>query len=260
MSDERPDEWPESGENVGDDANDPYSEGYDTDFDSDADIHNPDREGETSSGSFRELGHKLAHAQDVADLVATIRQYGWTVPIVGLLFYGIFQGVFEYLTEPFAMSQQYVFIGWELALAINLVYGFFVGVLSWFLYFGVIGSISGFFSSETKMETAIFKIGGYLMLLFVPILVVASVLAVTISPPDVAIAGVDPVEDVARTHEQVADTPQMWIINVLQAIGWVVIGFLMIPVVSELYEIDTKGSVLSVLPVTLIAVIATQLF
>jgi len=51
----------------------------------------------------------------------------------------------------------------------------------------------------------------------------------------------------------------MRIAGFLLAAGWVVVGFLLIPIVRELYDVDMKASVISVLPVTLIAVVATVL-
>lgn len=233
--------------------------GYRPDVDRDADPHDPVLGGDADDRSWRHLGYELTHASDVRDLVGTMRRYGWLPPLLGLALTGGARGLLEHASEPFAMSKGYVFAGWELALAINVMFGFFLAAFSWFLYFGVIGSFAGYFSSVTKMETAIFKVGGYLMVLFVPLFAVSSALALTIPAPDVAVAGADSTADVARTYQQVSDTPQMRLVDTLLAGGWIVVGFLMIPVVSELYEVDRKASVLSVLPVTLVAVVATQL-
>lgn len=258
--DDEPVAWPDPDAVGKEYPDEPQSPGYDTDFDKDADPHDPTIGEGVSQRSLRHLGYKLTHAEDVEDLVGTIQRYGWAVPIAALLFHSVFRGAFEFLTEPFAMSQRYVFSGWKLALVINFIYGLFLVGFAWFLYFGVIGSFAGFFSEKTKMETTVFKVGGYLMVLFVPVLVVSSILAVTIAPPDAAVAGVDPAFELAETHQQVSSTPQMRLINALFAAGWVVVGFLMIPVISQLYDVSTKVSVLTVLPVTLIAVVGTQFF
>lgn len=213
----------------------------------------------TTDRSWRRLGHELTHARSIGDFVGTVERYGWTPPLLGLVLLGVVRGVFEYLSEPFAMSKGYVFNGWQLALGINLLYGlFFVGFMC-FLYFGVAGAIAGYFSDETAMERSMFKVGGYLMVLFVPVVAVAAALAVTIPSPETVIAGVEPVSEVVASHNAVAHTPQMRIVETMMAGVWILVGFLLLPVVSELYGIDKKASVLSVLPVTLVAVVATQL-
>lgn len=237
-------------------ADDPPEYGYDPAVDREADPHGVSIAVDANDRTWRQLGHELTHATNVRDLVQTIQRYGWTAPFFGLLLSGIVRGVFEHLAEPFAMSQGYVFSGWQIALAINVLFGFFLVMFQWFLYFGVIGTFAGYFSDETKMEITIFKVGGYLLVLFIPLVAVASVLVLTISPPETVIAGVDPISAVRETHRVIANTPQMRIINTIMAGGWIVIGFLMLPVVSELYEIKKKYSVLAVLPVTLVAIVA----
>lgn len=261
MSDEQQGDRPDTGATrAGEDGSvDVRETGYDPHADGDADPHDPALGADADDRSWRQLGHELTHADSVRDLVGTMRRYGWAPPLLGLLLTGVFKGVFEHLSEPFAMSKGYVFTGWEFALGINLFFGFFLAAFSWFLYFGVIGSLAGYFSTETKMETATFKAGGYLILIFVPLLAVSSALAYTISPPDTVVAGVESATRVAETHQQVSDTPQMRIADVLLSGGWILVGFLMIPVVSELYDISRKASVMSVLPVTIIAVVGTQL-
>jgi hypothetical protein len=210
--------------------------------------------------SPRRLVHELTNAGSVRGLVRTMERYGWAPPFLGLLAHGAVRGVFEHLSEPFAMSQGYVFAGWQLALAINLLYGTALVVLSWFLYFGVIGSFAGFLSETTDMETAVFKVGGYLTVLFVPLLLVGAALVVTIPAPDPVVAGVDPTSEVVETHRAVANSLQMRVVNTLLSAGWILVGFLMLPVVSELYDVGRRESVVAVLPVTLVAVVAAQLF
>lgn len=209
--------------------------------------------------SWRRLGHELTSARSVSDLVDTIDRYGWVPPLFCLMACGLFQGAFEFLTEPFAMSQRYIFAGWELALGINIIYGLAFAAFSWFLYFGVIGSFAGFFSDTTQMETTVFKAGGYLLLILIPVLAIGAVLATTVPPPQTAIATVDSPETLASTHAAVRNSTQMDIFGTLMAGAWVLIGFLLLPIISELYDISSKASVLSVLPVTLIAVTAAIL-
>ena len=233
--------------------------GYDPDVDGEADPHDSRVGVGANKRTWNRLGHELTNATDVRDLVGTIQRYGWAAPLLGLLASGIVRGVFEHLAEPYAMSQEYVFPGWQFALGINVLYGFFLTAFSWFLYFGVIGGFAGYFSDETKMETTIFKVGGYLMVLFVPLVAVAAALVLTIPTPETAIAGVDSTAAVQETYRTIANTPQMRLIDTIMAGGWIVVGFLTLPVVSDLYEIERKYSVVSVLPVTLIAVVGTVL-
>ncbi|WP_227356425.1 hypothetical protein [Haladaptatus salinisoli] len=239
-------------------ADDTPQYGYDTDVDSNSDPRATGG-GDATRRPWRRLAAELTSARSVSDLVGTVERYGWIPPLFGLLLSGVARGVFEHLAEPFAMSHGYVFSGWQLALGINLCYGFFFVAFSWFLYFGVIGSFAGYFSEVTKMETTIFSVGGYLMVLFVPAVAVGSALVLTIPAPEPVVAGAAPAPAVARTHEAVANTLQMRIVGAMMAGGWVLVGFLMLPVVSELYDVDGRASVLSVLPATLVAVTATQL-
>lgn len=236
---------------------DPPEYGYDPEMDRDADPHGPAVG--AADQTYRQLARELTSARSVRELVGTIRRYGWAAPLFGLCLYGLSRGVFEHLSEPFAMSMGYIFTGWELALAINLFYGFFFVGFTWFLYFGVIGAIAGFFSDVTTMDTAVFKAGGYLSVLFVPVLTVASLIVLTIPAPESVVAGAESTEAVAETHRAVAETFQMRVVDTLMAGAWIVVGFLMLPVIGELYDIDMRESVFSVLPVTLIAVVATQL-
>ena len=238
-------------------SDDVSEHGYDSEGGPTAVPHDPTAD--DAERSWGRLASELTNARNVGDLIRTVGRYGWAPPLVCLLLYGGAQGVFEHLSEPFAMSQGYVFAGWQLALIINLLYGLSLVTLSWFLYFGVVGSIAGYLSETTSMETTVFKIGGYLVLLFVPLLAVGAGLVLTIPAPDPIVAGVDPTTDVIETHQAVANSTQMRIVDTLMSIGWIVVGFIMLPVVSELYDISAKASVLAVLPVTLIAVVGAQL-
>lgn len=234
------------------------SPGYDTDYDPTADPHAPDIGGDAERPRYRELPQRLTSAENVTALVETMRLYGWLPPFLALLVQGGVRGVFEYLSEPFAVAHGYVFEGWLIALAINLAYGVFISGFLLFLYFGVIGAFAGLLSDTKDMETAIFKVGGYLLLIFVPLLAVSAAIAFTI-PPSVAAVSSQSAPEFAEAHRSVAATLQMRVVGFVLAAGWIVIGFLMLPVVSELYDIGRKGSVASVLPVTLVAVIGTVL-
>ncbi|WP_254274587.1 hypothetical protein [Haloarcula marina] len=233
--------------------------GYDPQMDRTAEPHNEAIGVGVPEQSYRQLVRELANARSMQDLVGTMKRYGWLPPIVGLLLYGFTRGIFEHLTEPFAMSQGYIFTGWQLALGINLLFGVFIVGFTWFLYFGVAGSIAGFFSDKTNMDSTVFKAGGYLSVLFVPVLVISWFLALTIPAPEAVVAGVEPTADVIETHRVVANSPQMRIVDLLLSATWIVVGFLLLPIISELYDINRKQSVISVLPVTLLAVIGTQL-
>lgn len=241
------------------DSDDSRDYGYDPQMDRTADPHNEALGVGIPDQSFRQLFRELASAESMQDLVSTMKRYGWVAPITGLLLYGFSKGIFEHLTEPFAMSQGYIFTGWQLALGINMIFGLFIVGFTWFLYFGVIGSIAGFFSETTKMDPTVFKAGGYLSVLFVPVLVVSWFLALTIPAPDAVVAGVEPTEAVIETHRVVANSLQMRIVDLLLSGTWIVVGFLLLPIISELYEINRKQSVISVLPVTVLAVVGTQL-
>lgn len=240
-------------------AADPAEAGYQPGVGREGGPHAPGVGGDAEDRSWRRLGHELTHARDVSTLVDTVRTYGWVPPLLGLVVHGGARGVFEHAAEPYAMSQRYVFEGWQFALGINVVFGLALTAFSWFLFFGVAGSIAGYFSTTSKLDAAVFKTGGYLMVLFVPLLLVASAVAATIPPPEAVAAGTGTVSEVAATHQYVDGTVQMRIIEAGLAAGWIVAGFLLIPVVSELYDVDRKASVVAVLPVTLIAVVATHL-
>lgn len=232
--------------------------GYDTDYDPAADPHAPGLGDGAPTPRYRDLPAALTGAQTVSSLVDVIRLYGWVPPLLIAAVHGTVRGLFEHASEPFALSQGYVFEGWPAAFGINIVYGTFLTGFIWFLYFGVIGSFAGFFSDEAAIETDVFKVGGYLLAVFVPLLTVSSLLAATI-PSSVASVASDRPAAVIEAHRAIDATLQMRVASALLAFGWIVVGFLMLPIVSELYDVDTKASVISVLPVTLVAVVATVL-
>lgn len=211
-----------------------------------------------------ELVHRLRTAEDLETLTTAVADYGWSVPLALIAVLGVVSGVFEYLTNPYVVAEGYVFPGWIAPLFVNLVYGVALTGFAWFLFFGVIGSFAGYLSDVRKMDTAVFKIGSYFLLVLVPVLLVGWLLALTLTvpesatfPTEVTREGVNPGDVTA--YSVLHDTVQLHVVRVLRAAAWVVIGFLMLPVVEHRFELSRKESVLAVLPVTLVAVFATQL-
>ncbi|TYT63355.1 hypothetical protein [Natrialba swarupiae] len=208
---------------------------------------------------------KLLGANDIDGVIAVVRRYGWFPALCGLAVHSLARGAFEYVSEPFVVAEGYVFPAWPAALVVNLLFGAFVVVFSWFLYFGLIGVVAGTLSDDHVMETDVFKIGGYLLTLFAPVFFLATILMATVGAPDglhtegVSGNGAEAAEFAMTSYSFVYDTPQMHAVRTLKAIAWIVVGFLMLPVVGRLYEIDEKRSVLSVLPVTLAGVISAFL-
>ncbi|SFR96777.1 hypothetical protein SAMN05216559_1706 [Halomicrobium zhouii] len=231
---------------------------YDTGYDPSADPHGPDVGVGGTKLTYRRLPSQFRGAESVTELVATIRAYGWLPPVLALVTYGVARGVFEFTAETYAIANGYFFEAWPAAVLINVVFGLFLGGFSWFLYFGVVGVFAGFFTEETSIDTGIFKAGAYLLLVFVPLLAISAVVATTIPSSVVTLTG-EGAPAVADAHRALAATPQMRAVGVLIAAGWVAVGFLLLPIVRELYGIDRKAAVVSVLPVTLVAVVATVL-
>lgn len=208
---------------------------------------------------------KLLQSDDIDGMIRVVRRYGWLPALFGLALHSLTRGAFEYLSEPFIVVEGYVFPGWPAALVVNVLFGSFVVIFSWFCYFGLVGVIAGFLSDEEDMAADMFKFGGYLTVLFAPVFLIGSALIVTISVPDGVSAdaaaqnGDGTVEFATTAYSFVYDTPQMHAVRILKAIAWVVIGFLLLPVVQHLYDIDEKRSVVSVLPVTTVGVITAFL-
>lgn len=206
---------------------------------------------------------QVVRSPDIDSALRSIERYGWLPVVLGLCLYGIVKGGFIFASDPFNLIGGYRFDGWPLAFAITLVEGVFTGLLAWFFYFGAIGALAGFLSSERIMATELFKVGGYLVVTFVPVFLVGSVLVTTVTIPDAVATDVtvlieEPMVQ-ARAHEAVYDTVQMTVVQVLEGVVWVLVGFLLLPVVSELYDIDERSSVLAVLPVTLAALAVVML-
>ncbi|SDK55664.1 hypothetical protein [Natronorubrum texcoconense] len=208
---------------------------------------------------------KLVQSNDIDGMIRVVRRYGWLPALFGLALHSLARGAFEYLSEPFIIVEGYVFPGWPAALVVNVLFGSFVVIFSWFCYFGLVGVIAGFLSDEEDMVADMFKFGGYLTVLFAPVFLVGSVVIATISVPDGVSAdaaaqnGDGTVEFATTAYSFVYDSTQMHAVRILKATAWVVTGFLLLPVVQHLYDIDEKRSVVSVLPVTLVGVITAFL-
>ncbi|AEH38394.1 hypothetical protein [Halopiger xanaduensis] len=209
---------------------------------------------------------KLVRANDIGEMIDVVGRYGWLPALVGLALHALARGAFEYLSEPYIVVEGYVFPGWPIALGVNLVFGAAVVAFSWFLYFGLVGAIAGYFSDKHDLAVETFKFGGYLSVLFAPVFLLGAAVIVTITVPEGATAamgaqtGEEAVEFALSAHSFVYDMPQMHAVRVLKALTWIVTGFLLLPVVQQLYEIGEKQSVLSVLPVTLLGVATAFLF
>lgn len=206
----------------------------------------------------------LLQSDDIEEMIGVVRRYGWLPALFGFALHALSRGAFEYVSDPDIIRAGYVFEGWPVALGINLFFGASVVLFSWFLYFGLVGSIAGFFSETTDMTVDVFKFGGYLTVLFAPVFLVAALLLTTVTVPEGTPASFESTEAAAefamRANSAVYDTPQMHAVRVLKALVWVLTGFLMLPVVQHLFDIDEKQSVLSVLPVTLVGVLTAFLF
>lgn len=210
---------------------------------------------------FDELIGKLRDAESIEEYTAVIALHGWTVPLVLLGIIGIVRGIFEYFADPFVISEGYRFVGWPLALFANLVYGYFIVLFAWFMFFGVIGAFAGYLSDAREMDAAMFKVGSYLSTLFVPVFLLGALIILTVSVPE-GVTAVDAHQDDPSTAlgaEYVHDTIQYHVISIFRAIAWAIIGFLMLPIVEQRYELNRRRSVLAVLPTTLAAIFATQL-
>ena len=226
------------------------------------------RRADTARGAGRTVlqpWRKLVRSHDIEEMIGVVRRYGWLPALLGLALHAIARGAFEYVSSPTVVIEGYLFAGWWVALAVNLFFGAAVVVFSWFLYFGLVGSIAGFFSEKHDLAVETFKFGGYLTALFAPVFLLGSVLIVTITVPEGAGAGATETGDEAlefalRSYSFVYDTPQMHVVRVLKSIAWIVTGFVMLPIVQHLYEIDEKQSVVSVLPLTLAGVVTSFLF
>lgn len=208
----------------------------------------------------------LLQANDTEEMIGVVRRYGWLPALVGFALHAIARGAFEYVSNPAVVIEGYVFAGWSIAVVVNAFFGAAVVGFSWFLYFGLVGTLAGFFSERHDLAVETFKFGGYVSVLFAPVFLIGTALMLTITVPDGAGAdvaaenGEEVVEFALAAHSFVYDTPQMHAVRVLKAIAWIATGFVMLPIVQHLYDIGEKQSVLSVLPVTLLGVVTAFLF
>lgn len=65
-------------------------------------------------------------------------------------------------------------------------------------------------------------------------------------------AGVD-------SYQQIRASPQIGVVRALKALGWALIGFVLLPVLERNYELDQMRTVMAVLPVTLLVIISMLL-
>jgi hypothetical protein len=234
------------------------SPGYDPVTDPGSDPHGADVGSEGTELSYRALPKRFREAETIDELVATVRAYGWLPPFAAVALCGFAAGLFQFLTGPYSIANGYFFRGWPAAVLINVLFGFFLTGFFWFLYFGVIGAVTGFFAEDRAMDTGVFKLGGYLLLLFVPPLLVGGLLATTI-PASVATPGGQGPEAAIAVQRALSATIQLQVAGALLAATWVAVGFLLIPLVAQLYGVSRKQSVVAVLPVTLLTVVTTVL-
>jgi hypothetical protein len=237
---------------------DDSSPGYDTGYDPSADPHGPDVGLDGEELSYRALPRRFRSVGTLPELVVLVRAYGWAPPFGAFALCGVVAGLFQFLSGPYAIANGYFFTGWPAALLINLFFGVFLTGFFWFLYFGVIGAITGFFVEDRAFDTGVFQVGGYLLLVFVPPLLLGGLLATTIPPSVVTATGQTPEARIA-VQRALAATVQMQLAGFLLAAAWVVVGFLLIPIVAQLYGVSRKVSVGAVLPVTLLTVVTTLL-
>lgn len=205
---------------------------------------------------------RLRDAEGIAEFARIVAAHGWTVPIVLLACIGAIRSMFGYLTDPYVVMHGYVFPGWPAAYAINLIYSVFQMAFVWFIFFGLISAFAGLLSDVRAMDPAVFKTGSYLLTLFAPVFVLGAVLAFTITIPDsAALPGAENGYGLENptAYSFIHDTVQLHLVNALQALTWAIIGYLTLPVVEHRFELDRKQAAIAVLPVTLAAVVATQI-
>ncbi|WP_136689814.1 hypothetical protein [Halorhabdus amylolytica] len=201
----------------------------------------------------------LRRAQTIDDVTSVILDYGWAGPMLGLLLHILVRTILIYVMEPIVIISGYLFDGAAVTMIVVFVYTSSFVLLAVFLYFGGVGAIAGFLSDERQYSPAVFKLGGYVSVLFIPLFLIGIVLALTVSgepyplPSEPTANATTIATELAQYRREILTTPQMYAIRVLRMVGWAVIGFLILPIVGRLYELDRKRSVLSVLPPTMAA-------
>lgn len=62
--------------------------------------------------------------QETSDgVLVFVRNQRLLVPVVALFVLGVVRGSFGYVTDPYVMASGYLFPGWPIALAADIVYG-----------------------------------------------------------------------------------------------------------------------------------------
>lgn len=205
---------------------------------------------------------KADSLHDAADVAS---QYGWLAPVSGVLVYALTRGFVTYVSDPLVIKEGYVFPGWMGALFVNVLYAFFLSGLIWFFVFGTIGAVAGLLAPSRGMNPDVFKVGGYLAVLFVPISIVSFGLALTVSAGDIGVANIagSTVKEVGPKlmESQVAmrATEQMTLVRLLRVSGWLIAVALVRPMLEELYDIGRIRSTVAVIPSTLAAVLGALL-
>ena len=216
----------------------------------------PEHVGDPEAGrGVRAFVLELRDVRDVSGFIDTATTYGWAPVVLALALHGTVRGVFEHLTDPFIIASGYWFPGWQFALLVNIVYGTAIVVFGWFLFFGLVASIGGYLSSVRHMDVGMFKIGAYLSLVFIPVFVIGSIISLTLTVPEALVVGT--ADETAHTY--VRRTLQLQLVAFLRGLTWIVIGFVLLPIVADRYALDRKASVVAVLPPTMGAILATQL-
>jgi hypothetical protein len=204
------------------------------------------------------------HADGFDGAARVAASYGWLGPALGLFVHLLFRTFVVYVADPVVMGKGYVFPGWLGALLLNFLFTISFAGLIWFLFFGTAGAFAGLLSGRGT-NVAVFKVGGYLATLFVPLSVVAFVLALTISPAEVgasAIGGTDVEQVASRVMDvqlSVRATRQMQTVRLLRAVGWLTAAVLLRPMLEELYEIGPLRSTAALVLPTIAAIMASLL-
>lgn len=208
---------------------------------------------------------ELLRTNGFRDAVGTVSYYGWLPPIFGVVAHLLTQMFVVYVTEPFVIQADYIFPGWTGVFFVNLLYAFFLGGLIWFFFFGTTGAVAGLLASSRGLNTDVFKAGGYLAALFIPISIVSFALALTISAGDVGAASIEGTTaaevapKVMEVRMNIRATRQMRTVRFLRVIGWLTVAVLLRPMLEEFYDIGPVRSVAALVPSTMAVVLAAVL-
>ncbi|WP_231187910.1 hypothetical protein [Haladaptatus sp. DYF46] len=227
---------------------------------------------ETAYGAWRarvdsttDAWRAFLDADDFGEAAESIEYYGWTAPAIGVFAHVLFRSGFTYLIEPGVMKGGEPFPSLLSAFVLNFVYTSFQTLLLLFFFFGTIGAIAGLIASNRSLDVTTFKVGGYLSVVFVPIFVVASVLALTISGSDVGIAAVSGgnvsqmAPKIMEVRMNIRSTQQMQIVRLLRISGWLLCALLLRPVLARHYDLGRIRSTIALLPTTVAFVVFTSM-